>query len=357
VLATITDRKIPVDSDPDSLVDFYRADIITADDYYPFGMQMPSRHWQADSADQYRFGFNGKEKDNAWNGQGNTYNFGARSYAPRLGRNLSPDEYQPFAYPGVTPYSGHNNNPIANVDINGELILYFGGWWPLRGDGEAALDYWNDELIRKTSHKLKDPAVMGFSGSDDIFSEASDRRLAGYLKGLRKAQQIHDQLMRQRKNGDANAKINVVAHSMGAAYSQGFIKALTEAKDSEGNALFNNSDFNTGFLLAPYQAEDVSMKNLPIVAHQFDYGSDIFSLFGGNVEGANTKTKGGFEIGILGGHKQNQLEEMFNFFVPSNWSIDPKQKGNGSGNDDGGEMIMEMEMMTEVETISVHVIR
>jgi hypothetical protein len=99
------------------------------------------------------------------------------------------------------------------------------------------------------------------------------------------------------------------------------------------------------------------MKNLPIVAHQFDYGSDIFSLFGGNVEGANTKTKGGFEIGILGGHKQNQLEEMFNFFVPSNWSIDPKQKGNGSGNDDGGEMIMEMEMMTEVETISVHVIR
>ena len=230
VLATITDRKIPVDSDPDSLVDFYRADIITADDYYPFGMQMPSRHWQADSADQYRFGFNGKEKDNAWNGQGNTYNFGARSYAPRLGRNLSPDEYQPFAYPGVTPYSGHNNNPIANVDINGELILYFGGWWPLRGDGEAALDYWNDELIRKTSHKLKDPAVMGFSGSDDIFSEASDRRLAGYLKGLKKAQQIHDQLMRQRKNGDANAKINVVAHSMGAAYSQGFIKALKKPK-------------------------------------------------------------------------------------------------------------------------------
>jgi hypothetical protein len=78
------------------------------------------------------------------------------------------------------------------------------------------------------------------------------------------------------------------------------------------------------------------MKNLPIVAHQFDYGSDIFSLFGGNVEGANTKTKGGFEIGILGGHKQNQLEEMFNLFVPSNWSIDPKQKGNGGGNDDGG---------------------
>jgi hypothetical protein len=36
--------------------------------------------------------------------------------------------------------------------------------------------------------------------------------------------------MRQRKNGDANAKINVVAHSMGAAYSQGFIKALKKPK-------------------------------------------------------------------------------------------------------------------------------
>ena len=116
VLATITDRKIPVDSDPDSLVDFYRADIITADDYYPFGMPMPSRHWQADSADQYRFGFQGMRKGNQLYGDGNLYETPFRNYDPRLGRWLSPD---PIQHPWQGSYTAFNNNPIYYVDPMG----------------------------------------------------------------------------------------------------------------------------------------------------------------------------------------------------------------------------------------------
>ena len=113
VLATITDRKISVDSDPDSLVDFYRADIITADDYYSFGMQMPSRHWQADSADQYRFGFQGMRKGNQLYGDGNLYETPFRNYDPHLGRWRSPDHIQ---HPWQGSHTAFNNNPIYFVD-------------------------------------------------------------------------------------------------------------------------------------------------------------------------------------------------------------------------------------------------
>ncbi len=86
VLVTVTDCKIPRDNDADALVDYYTADIVTADDYYPFGMEMPGRSWTADSTDEYRFGFNGMEKDNSLKGSGNSYNFNARMYDPRVGR-------------------------------------------------------------------------------------------------------------------------------------------------------------------------------------------------------------------------------------------------------------------------------
>jgi YD repeat-containing protein len=41
VLATISDRRLQADTNSDGTVDSYKADIISANDYYPFGMLMP----------------------------------------------------------------------------------------------------------------------------------------------------------------------------------------------------------------------------------------------------------------------------------------------------------------------------
>jgi len=59
VLVTVSDKKIGVDVAPaDGIIDYYTADVVTANDYYPFGMQMPGRKFtQANSS--YRYGFNG----------------------------------------------------------------------------------------------------------------------------------------------------------------------------------------------------------------------------------------------------------------------------------------------------------
>ena len=64
------------------------ADQKSSSDYYPFGMLMPGREF---SSTDYRYGFNGKENDNEVKGNGNSLDFGARIYDPRLGRWMSPD--------------------------------------------------------------------------------------------------------------------------------------------------------------------------------------------------------------------------------------------------------------------------
>lgn len=113
VLVTISDRHLPVWSG--SAVTSYDPDIISSSDYYPFGAQMPGRKY---NADEYRYGFNGKENDNEIKGDGNQQDYGMRIYDPRLGKFLSVD---PLAkdYSGWSPYPYAMNSPIEGIDLDG----------------------------------------------------------------------------------------------------------------------------------------------------------------------------------------------------------------------------------------------
>jgi RHS repeat-associated protein len=86
---------------------------------YAFGMPMPGRSYQ--SSNSYRYGFNGKEKDDEIVGSGNSYDFGARHYDPRLGRWLSIDP-QTAKYPYFSPYVAFANNPNYYIDPGGETL-------------------------------------------------------------------------------------------------------------------------------------------------------------------------------------------------------------------------------------------
>ncbi|MCP9751013.1 DUF6443 domain-containing protein [Ferruginibacter sp. HRS2-29] len=50
VLATVNDKKIPVPASGNTAVDYYTAEMVTATDYYPFGMLMPVRQYYSDTA-------------------------------------------------------------------------------------------------------------------------------------------------------------------------------------------------------------------------------------------------------------------------------------------------------------------
>jgi RHS repeat-associated protein len=114
VLATVTDKKLGHSSN-DSTVDYYNADVVSAQDYYPFGMLEPGRVL---NVEKYRYGFNGKENDNEVKGDGNQQDYGMRIYDPRLGRFLSVDPITK-QYPQLTPYQFVSNRPLDGVDQDG----------------------------------------------------------------------------------------------------------------------------------------------------------------------------------------------------------------------------------------------
>jgi RHS repeat-associated protein len=87
---------------------------------HPFGMIQPERTWESD---KYRYGFNSMEKDDEVKGVGNSLDFGARIYDPRVGRWLSLD---PLAkkYPEDSPYIFSGDSPIALKDQDGKEKVY-----------------------------------------------------------------------------------------------------------------------------------------------------------------------------------------------------------------------------------------
>ncbi len=111
VRVTVSDMLIPRGG-------VFDADLRTLTDYYPFGMTMPERSYEAAGIDGHRYGYNGKENDNEVKGEGNQQDYGFRIYDPRVARFLSVD---PLAreYPGLTLYQFSSNTPIWAVDRDG----------------------------------------------------------------------------------------------------------------------------------------------------------------------------------------------------------------------------------------------
>ncbi len=121
VWVSISDKKMPkrLTLGPRA-IDYFEPEITTISDYCTFGSPMPTRTWSDPNA-KYKYGFNGKEKDNEINVDGGDYDFGARIYDSRLGRWLSLDPFQ-LVYPNLTPYNGMGNNPIIITDPSGQIL-------------------------------------------------------------------------------------------------------------------------------------------------------------------------------------------------------------------------------------------
>ena len=88
---------------------------------YPFGMVMPARSFTA--FNDYRYGFNGKEKDKNISSL-TAYDYGFRIYNPAIGKFLSVDPLT-RSYPWNSTYSFAENDVVRNFDLDGlEKIIY-----------------------------------------------------------------------------------------------------------------------------------------------------------------------------------------------------------------------------------------
>lgn len=77
---------------------------------------MPERSYNGEG---YRYGFNGQEQDDEISGDGNTNSALYWEYDTRLCRRWNKD---PITISSLSPYTCLSDNPIAFVDINGDIV-------------------------------------------------------------------------------------------------------------------------------------------------------------------------------------------------------------------------------------------
>jgi RHS repeat-associated protein len=164
VPAKLSDRKIAHSSNS-SAIDYYTADVISAQDYYPFGMIMPGR--TVVNGNDYRYGFNGKENDNEVKGTGSQQDYGMRIYDPRLAKFLSVDPLtNKFAW--FSPYQFAGNTPIRAIDKDGEEPKDYS--WNWESKGSAFIGKWGQDVRTVFDNWTTTTwSVMSYTNQSEIY--------------------------------------------------------------------------------------------------------------------------------------------------------------------------------------------
>ncbi len=242
VMSVISDNKLL--SLSGNALPKYKADVMSVTDYYPFGWEMLGR---TESNDSYRFGFNGKEKDDEVKGSGAQYDYGFRIYDSRIGKFLSVDPLS-SSYPWYTPYQFAGNSPIAFNDLDGLEEYHYMLTWDENGENPVlsleSIEYndWGDYVFPRSLY------INDYYIGDKIFSEDAIHELAqAYSKftqvqfeSMKMARAIAD-AERKQADEDYHAYITDIAYMKGGA-RMGKAKAKTgKAKSKSGKVSFKST--------------------------------------------------------------------------------------------------------------------
>ncbi len=196
VITVITDKKTGIEPDDplyqDGIADWYVSNVVNTSDYYPFGFAMGGG--RTESSGDYRYGFNGKEKDeNGEWGDQTHYDYGFRIYNPAIGKFLSVDPLTQ-EYPWYTPYQFAGNKPITYVDLDGGEEWYYmwnGAWHktdaysgPLNEQSMNKKGYYNIHQVHKINAQIAKINAMNEK------SAARRRAVEGYNQFM-KHKQVH----------------------------------------------------------------------------------------------------------------------------------------------------------------------
>lgn len=113
----------------------------------------------------YRFGFQGQERDDEIKGTGNSINFKYRMHDPRLGRFLSVDPLAP-QYPHNSPYAFSENRVIDGYELEG---LEFRNMHPIALAQSALSDWLNsssstsDGIARGYMAQMGVPSALDYT--------------------------------------------------------------------------------------------------------------------------------------------------------------------------------------------------
>ena len=118
VMTVISDKIAPIDTTSDGLWDYFNPSLVSATDYYPFGMEMPGRGFSNYS---YGLGAWGSETESFAKGW---YYFKDRMYDSRVSRWSTIDRFF-RKYPFQSPFAAFDNSPQTIIDPGGDTTIYF----------------------------------------------------------------------------------------------------------------------------------------------------------------------------------------------------------------------------------------
>jgi len=278
-LITFADYKIGIDNNNDGIIDYYKAVVLSASDYYPGGMALPGRSYNAGNS-SYRYGFNGQEKsDELDNG---LYTAQFWEYDSRIGRRWN---VEPLIakYPNLSSYVVLNNNPIIATDPDGKDVIFVNGYrggktgsaynrdqtfqnnlkttyWNNvnKGFTQGVEKYFNDGLTKETEHFVTGDHWGGTSAESRI-NEGKEVGIKMVSSG-------------EIKVSNTNNVMTIVMHSQGNAEGLGIAEGIIEQAKKQGVNVTVNLVF-----LSVHQPEGINSKLSADLAKrgiQFTYAND-----------------------------------------------------------------------------------
>jgi RHS repeat-associated protein len=148
-------------------LNYFTAEVVRYCNYLPFGQVMPNRHG---NDNQYRYGYQGQERDDEMKGEGNSLNYEFRMHDPRIGRFLSNDPLTK-KYPYYSPYAFSGNRILDCIELEGKEPQWIIGWYKLSPtdldnltSGHTKENAQQIRIIADKVKQLHDNYVSGVSG-------------------------------------------------------------------------------------------------------------------------------------------------------------------------------------------------
>jgi RHS repeat-associated protein len=204
------------------------AEIISYEEYYPFGTTSYCAMNSSIEVSMKRYRFCGKERDE----ETGLYYFGARFYAPWICRFTAVDPMSD-KYPSLSPYVYCNNNPIMIVDPDGR------DWFK----DEAGAVTWTDHTNKKEFDK------SGTKGTYLGKTHTENGKYYSLFGQTKNSKSLNGKITQKIDNAFINYA-NYLEQSKSGGWSNGPFDAeihdpVQASTDFSGVKSFNNSSFTT----------------------------------------------------------------------------------------------------------------
>lgn len=286
--------------------------------------------------DNYRFGFNGQEKDNEIKGIGNSINYLARIYDSRLGRFMSVDPLT-SKFPYYTPYQFAGNTPIQAIDLDGaepappeagkrNLLVVVQGWTHINPD-EGMTQTINAQ--KKSINMASDDALGMVHYSLGRQHDDLQTVIFASTEGTSTKRDVINTID-MFKSTNPNAKIITVGHSLGA---ENLIDALESSPSTKVDLMITVDPRGTGAFRGSTNNDVGANVQNAINYWQYDFGgiSGAKLDFDEGVNGKNVNIQGTSHTEIDNKLTNRIIRDVNRFLLKPSRDVDNSPKSEFQG--------------------------